>query len=66
MGILPRNDDMALMPAIDRDGRRKTGKAYQVWADALTLLFQELLGHKASEDYAPAPTGDPSAQRATQ
>jgi lysophospholipase L1-like esterase len=36
---------------------------YQVWADALKPLFKELLGPPAKEDYAPPPTGDPSARK---
>jgi lysophospholipase L1-like esterase len=36
---------------------------YQVWADALKPLFTELLGLPGKQDYAPPPTGDPSAQR---
>lgn len=35
-------------------------KGYQVWADALKPIFQELLGPPAKEDHAPPPTGDPS------
>ncbi len=38
-------------------------KAYQVWADALKPLLTDLLGPPATEDRAPAPTGDPSARR---
>jgi lysophospholipase L1-like esterase len=38
-------------------------KGYQVWADALKPLFQELLGPPAKEDHAPPPTGDPSARK---
>jgi lysophospholipase L1-like esterase len=38
-------------------------KGYQVWADALKPLFQELLGPPAKEDHAPPPTGDPSAKK---
>jgi lysophospholipase L1-like esterase len=38
-------------------------KGYQVWADALKSVFLELLGPPAKEDYAPPPTGDPSAIR---
>jgi lysophospholipase L1-like esterase len=38
-------------------------KAYQVWADALKPIFTELLGPPESEDFAPPPTGDPSATR---
>jgi lysophospholipase L1-like esterase len=101
MGIFPRNDNLAVMPEIERinsnlsamaDGRKirylnindqladHNGKlhdgmmndrdklhpllnGYQVWADALKPLFTELLGAPASEDHAPAPTGDPSARR---
>jgi lysophospholipase L1-like esterase len=37
-------------------------KGYQVWADALTPIFTELLGPPAKEDHAPPPTGDPSAK----
>jgi lysophospholipase L1-like esterase len=33
---------------------------YQVWADALKPILQELLGPPGSEDHAPPPTGDPS------
>jgi lysophospholipase L1-like esterase len=36
---------------------------YQVWADALKPLFTELLGSPEEQDYAPPPTGDPSAKR---
>jgi lysophospholipase L1-like esterase len=96
--IFPRNDDIAVMPTINKinqniarfaDGKRvrflnindkladKDGKlfpgmmnsdglhpaipGYQVWADALKPIFTELLGPRAKEDHAPAPTGDPSA-----
>ena len=98
MGITPRNDNMAVMPIInrindniskfadgkkvryvnindrlaDRDGRLYEGmhngdrlhldlKGYQVWADALKPILNELLGPPAKEDHAPPPTGDPSA-----
>jgi lysophospholipase L1-like esterase len=102
MGIFPRNDNMALMPLIDKinnslaaladgskirylnindkladkDGRLFDGmahpvdklhlalKGYQVWADALKPIFNELLGPPAAEDNAPSPTGDPSSQTA--
>jgi len=98
--IFPRNDNMAVMPAIDKinrnlskftDGKKiryldintrladSEGKlfdgmmnpdklhpaipGYQVWADALKPIFIELLGPPAKQDYAPPPTGDPSARR---
>jgi lysophospholipase L1-like esterase len=97
MGITPRNDNMAVMPLIDRinariakfaDGKKvrylnindrladKDGKlyegmtagdglhldvkGYQVWADALKPILNELLGPPAKEDHAPPPTADPS------
>jgi lysophospholipase L1-like esterase len=96
--IFPRNDNIAVMPTINKinqnisqfaDGKRvrflnindkladKDGKlfpgmmnsdglhpaipGYQVWADALKPIFIELLGSRGKEDYAPPPTGDPSA-----
>ena len=36
-------------------------KGYQVWADGLKPIFNELLGPPAATDHAPPPTGDPSA-----
>jgi lysophospholipase L1-like esterase len=97
-GIFPRNDNMAVMPVInkingnlekmadsrkvrflsindklaDSSGRLFDGMmnadnlhpattAYQVWADALKPIFRELLGPPGTEDHAPQPTGDPSA-----
>jgi len=99
-GIFPRNDNKALMPAIneinrnlskladgkhirylninsrlaDGDGVLFDGmmdgdklhpslRGYQVWADALKPIFEELLGPPAKEDHAPPPTGDPAARR---
>ena len=99
-GIFPRNDNMAVIPTIDKinntlsklaDGKRirylnindkladrggklfdgmmndvdklhPTIKGYQVWADSLKPIFEELLGPPAKEDHAPRPTGDPSAE----
>ena len=63
------NDKLA-----DQDGRLFDGmmnpdklhptlKAYQIWADALKPIFQELLGPPAQQDHAPPPTGDPSARK---
>jgi lysophospholipase L1-like esterase len=45
------------------DGLHPTVKGYQVWADALKPILEELLGPPAQEDYAPPPTGDPAARR---
>jgi len=98
--IFPRNDNMAVIPAIRRingrlaglaDGKRvrflnvndkladaegrlfegmmnpdklhPTVRGYQVWADGLKPIFQELLGPPSSEDHGPPPTGDPSKSR---
>jgi lysophospholipase L1-like esterase len=36
---------------------------YQVWAEALKPIFNELLGPPAKTDHAPPPTGDPSASK---
>ncbi|MFL6331966.1 MAG: GDSL-type esterase/lipase family protein [Pyrinomonadaceae bacterium] len=58
----------------DREGRLYEGmtnrdllhldvKGYQVWADALKPIFKKLLGPPAKKDYAPPPTGDPSARK---
>ena len=46
---------------MNRDGLHPALPAYQVWADALTPIFLELLGPRGTEDFAPPPTGDPSA-----
>jgi lysophospholipase L1-like esterase len=99
-GIFPRNDNMAVMPTIDKidanlskltDGKKirylnvnskladRDGKlfegmmnadklhpaipGYQVWADALKPIFNELLGPPQKQDHAPPPTGDPSARK---
>ncbi len=66
--FLDINDRLA-----DADGRLFEGvtvdqlhlsvKGYEIWARALEPLLTELLGPRASEDKAPAPTGDPSAAK---
>jgi lysophospholipase L1-like esterase len=45
------------------DGLHPTVKGYQVWADALRPIFQQVLGSPANVDHAPAATGDPKAGR---
>jgi len=45
----------------ERDKLHPTLKGYQIWADALKPLLLELLGPPAATDFAPPPTGDPSA-----
>jgi lysophospholipase L1-like esterase len=47
---------------MNADQLHPAAKAYQVWADALKPIFTEILGPPATEDHAPPPTGDPSAQ----
>jgi lysophospholipase L1-like esterase len=99
--IFPRNDNIAVVPGInrinqnlaqladgktiryvnvndklaDKDGRLFDGmtidglhpsvKGYQLWADGLKPILNELLGPPAATDHAPPPTGDPSAAPAT-
>jgi lysophospholipase L1-like esterase len=46
-----------------RDGLHPTLAGYQIWAEALRPVLTELLGPPAREDYAPPPTGDPSAKK---
>jgi len=41
------------------DKLHPTIKGYQIWADALKPIFNELLGPPAKEDHAPPPTGNP-------
>jgi lysophospholipase L1-like esterase len=43
------------------DKLHPTVKAYQIWADALKPILNELLGSPAAADLAPPPTGDPGA-----
>lgn len=47
----------------ERDKLHPTLKGYQIWADALKPIFRELVGPPAAIDFAPPPTGDPSASR---
>ncbi|HTU43630.1 MAG TPA: GDSL-type esterase/lipase family protein [Bryobacteraceae bacterium] len=44
------------------DKLHPTVKGYQVWAEALKPVLTELLGHPATTDQAPPPTGDPSQE----
>ena len=43
------------------DKLHPTASGYQVWADGLRPILDELLGPPAATDHAPPPTGDPSA-----
>jgi lysophospholipase L1-like esterase len=46
---------------MDPDKLHPALKGYQVWADALKPVLEELLGPPAKEDHAPPPTGHPAA-----
>jgi len=59
--LADKND--VLFEGMMGDKLHPTIKGYQVWADALTPIFTELLGPPAKGDHAPPPTGDPSAAR---
>lgn len=62
-GRLAGKDGKLFDGMMNPDGLHPTVKGYQVWADALKPILEELLGPPAQEDYAPPPTGDPSARR---
>ena len=49
-----------LTDGITIDNLHPSAKGYQVWADGLKPILQELLGQPGKTDHAPAPTGDPS------
>jgi lysophospholipase L1-like esterase len=62
------NDKLAdstgrLLPGISSDGLHLAEPGYEIWAQALKPIFEELLGPPAKEDHAPPPTGDPRAAR---
>jgi lysophospholipase L1-like esterase len=54
--------DGALLDGVTVDGLHLSVTGYQIWADALTPIFTEILGPPAAIDHAPPPTGDPSAK----
>jgi lysophospholipase L1-like esterase len=55
--------DGKLLEGMSPDRLHLSVKGYQVWADALKPVLNELLGPPAKEDLAPPPTGDPSAAK---
>jgi GH35 family endo-1,4-beta-xylanase/lysophospholipase L1-like esterase len=66
--IININDQLAdstgrLLPGISSDGLHLDEPGYEIWAQALRPIFEELLGPPAKEDHAPPPTGDPRASR---
>jgi lysophospholipase L1-like esterase len=48
---------------MDADKLHPALAGYQVWADALRPILEELLGPPAAEDHAPPPSGDPLVSR---
>jgi GH35 family endo-1,4-beta-xylanase/lysophospholipase L1-like esterase len=50
-------------PGISSDGLHFEEPGYEIWAQALKPIFEEILGPPADADHAPPPTGDPSAAR---
>jgi GH35 family endo-1,4-beta-xylanase/lysophospholipase L1-like esterase len=62
------NDQLAdstgrLLPEVSSDGLHLELPGYEIWAQALNPILEELLGPPAKEDHAPPPTGDPRAAR---
>ncbi len=60
------NDQLAdadgkLFEGVTVDQLHLSLKGYEIWARNLEPILTELLGPRADVDYAPAPTGDPSA-----
>jgi cephalosporin-C deacetylase len=51
-----------LFPGMSGDLLHLSVEAYQIWANALNPLFEEILGPKVAKDEAPPPSGDPSAK----
>ena len=52
-----------LLPDVSTDGLHLEEPGFEVWAQALKPIFEEILGPPAEEDHATPPTGDPSASR---
>jgi lysophospholipase L1-like esterase len=48
-----------LYDGVMEDGLHPSLTGYEIWAEALTPIFTELLGPRAADDHAPAPTGNP-------
>jgi lysophospholipase L1-like esterase len=58
--------DGLLFETMSSDGLHLSRAGYEVWANALTPVLTELLGPRAGDDQAPAPTGNPAAIPASQ
>jgi len=52
-----------LLDGVSVDQLHLSVKGYQIWADALKPMLRELLGPPGEKDFAPPPTGDPSAKK---
>lgn len=50
-----------LVEGVTVDSLHLSLKGYQIWADGLLPILNELLGPHSDRDLAPQPTGDPSA-----
>ena len=66
--FLDINDQLAdpsgkLFDGVTVDQLHLSLKGYEIWARNLEPVLTELLGPRAAEDQAPAPTGDPSAAK---
>ena len=62
------NDQLAdssgrLLREVSSDGLHLEEPGYEIWAQALKPIFEEILGPPAKEDHAPPPTGNPAASR---
>jgi lysophospholipase L1-like esterase len=52
--------DGKLYEGMTVDHLHPTAKGYQVWADGIKPILEQLLGPPAKTDHAPPPSGDPS------
>ncbi len=55
------DQDGTLFEGMTVDNLHLSVQGYEIWANALKPVLTELLGEPAAEDFAPPPTGDPSA-----
>lgn len=51
-----------LLEGVTVDRLHLSVKGYQIWADALRPVLEEVLGARAATDHAPAATGDPGVK----
>ncbi len=55
------DSDGRWLPGMSSDGLHLEEPAYEIWAQALKPIFEDVLGPAAADDHAPPPTGDPNA-----